>query len=153
MKYLVARSYEGLPVVEEEYIKNGRTYCKVLTKKGLAKEVRTYSQEEWNKVYGATAPKASAATLVCDQKHLLGFDKGYITIFKGAVAANEHFFEKSSSRFHVAWGWYIVSTEEVPALPDKVQAVKLPWEAVAANDKMLKPVKEVKKICQKLLQN
>ena len=153
MKYLVAKSYEELPVVEEEYTKNGRTYCKVLTKKGVAKEVRTYTQEEWNKAYGAITPKKSAATLVCDQKHLLGFDKGYITIFKGAVAANESFFEKSCARLHSAWGWYIVSTEEVPTLPSGVYAKQLPWEMVAANDKMIKPIEEVKKICQKLLRN
>ena len=153
MKYLVAKSYEELPIVEEEYTKNGRTYCKVLTKKGVAKEVRTYTQEEWNKAYGAITPKKSAGTLDCDQKHLLGFDKGYITIFKGAVAANEHFFEKSCARFHIAWGWYIVSTEEIPTLPSGVYAKQLPWEMVAANDKMIKPIEEVKKICQKLLRN
>lgn len=153
MKYLVAKSYEELPVVEEEYTKNGRTYCKVLTKKGVAKEVRTYTQEEWNKLYGIITPKKSAGTVVCDQKHLLGFDKGYITIFKGAVAANEHFFEKSNARFNVAFGWYIVSTEEVPTLPSGVYTKQLPWEMVAANDKMIKPIEEVKKICQKLLQN
>lgn len=153
MKYLVAKSYEELPVVEEEYTKNGRTYCKVLTKKGVAKEVRTYTQEEWNKAYGAITPKKSAGAVVCDQKHLLGFDKGYITIFKGAVAANEHFFEKSCARYCVAWGWYIVSTEEVPTLPSGVYAKQLPWEMVAANDKMIKPIEEVKKICQKLLRN
>lgn len=153
MKYLVAKSYEELPVVEEEYTKNGRTYCKVLTKKGVAKEVRTYTQEEWNKLYSVITPKKSAGTVVCDQKHLLGFDKGYITIFKGAVAANESFFEKSCARLHSAWGWYIVSTEEVPTLPSGVYAKQLPWEMVAANDKMIKPVEEVKKICQKLLRN
>lgn len=153
MKYLVAKSYEELPVVEEEYTKNGRTYCKVLTKKGVAKEVRTYTQEEWNRAYGAITPKKSAGVVVCDQKHLLGFDKGYITIFKGAVAANEPFFEKSCARLHVAWGWYIVSTEEVPTLPSGVYAKQLPWEMVAANDKMIKPIEEVKKICQKLLRN
>ena len=153
MKYYVAKSYEGLPVVEEEYTKNGRTYCKVRTTKGVAKEVRTYTQEEWNKLYGVITPKKSAGTVVCEQKHLLGFDKGYITIFKGAVVKNEHFFEQSCARFHIAWGWYIVSTEEVPKLPDGVTAVKLNWEDVAANDKMLKPIEEVKKICQKLLRN
>lgn len=154
MKYYVAKSYEGLPVVEEEYTKNGHTYCKVRTTKGIAKEVRTYTQEEWNKLYGAITPKKSAGTVICDQKHLLGFDKGYITIFKGAVAANESFFEKSNARFNVAWGWYVVSTEEVPELPDKVYAAKLSWEMVAANDnKMLKSIEEVKKICQKLLRN
>ena len=153
MKYLVAKSYEELPVVEEEYTKNGRTYCKVLTKKGVAKEVRTYTQEEWNKLYSVITSKKSAGAIVCDQKHLLGFDKGYITIFKGAVAANEPFFEKSCARLHVAWGWYIVSTEEVPTLPSGVYAKQLPWEMVAANDKMIKPIEEVKKICQKLLRN
>lgn len=153
MKYFVAKSYEGLPVVEEEYTKNGRTYCKVLTAKGVAKEVRTYTQEEWNKLYGIITPKKSAGTAIYDQKRLLGFDKGYITIFKGAVAANESFFEKSNARYCIAWGWYIVSTEEVPELPNGVSAVKLNWEDVAANDKMLKPIEEVKKICQKLLRN
>lgn len=148
----VAKSYEGLPVVEEEYTKNGRTYCKVLTAKGIAKEVRTYTEAEYKKLYGSVS-KTNSVESGFDQKKALGFDKGYITIFKGAVVKNEHFFEQSCARFHIAWGWYIVSTEEVPKLPDGVTAVKLNWEDVAANDKMLKPIEEVKKICQKLLRN
>lgn len=147
----VAKSYEGLPVVEEEYTKNGRTYCKVLTAKGVAKEVRTYTESEYKKMYGVA--KTTSIEAKFNQKKALGFDKGYITIFKGAVVKNEHFFEQSCARFHIAWGWYIVSTEEVPELPDEVTAVKLNWEDVAANDKMLKPIEEVKKICQKLLRN
>lgn len=148
----VAKSYEGLPVVEEEYTKNGRTYCKVRTVKGTIKEVRTYTEAEYKKLYGSVSKTVSSKTEF-NQKKALGFDKGYITIFKGAVVKNEHFFEQSCARFHIAWGWYIVSTEDVPELPDGVIAVKLPWEDVAANDKMLKPIEEVKKICQKLLRN
>lgn len=148
----VAKSYEGLPVVEEEYTKNGRTYCKVRTVKGTIKEVRTYTEAEYKKLYGSISKTVSSKTEF-NQKKALGFDKGYITIFKGAVAANEHFFEQSCARYCVAWGWYIVSTEDVPKLPNGVIAVKLNWEDVAANDKMLKPIEEVKKICQKLLRN
>ena len=148
----IAKSYEGLPIVENEYTKNGRTYCKVLTNKGVAKEIRTYTEAEYNKMYGVTA-KAVSNIGPYNQKKMLGFDKGYITIFKGAVGANEHFFEQSNARFHTAWGWYIVSTEDIPELPNGVNAVKLNWEDVAANDKMLKPIEEVKKICQKLLRN
>ena len=144
----VAKSYEGLSVVEEEYTKNGRTYCKVLTNKGITKEVRTYTEAEYNKMYGVA--KATPTIEPCNQKKMLGFDKGYITIFKGAVGANEHFFEQSCARFHIAWGWYIISTEEVPELPNGVSAVKLNWEDVAADDKMLKPIEEVKKICKSL---
>lgn len=145
----VAKSYEGLPVVEEEYRKNGRTYCKVRTAKGTVKEVRTYTEVEYNKMYGSVAVSKTEF----NQKKALGFDKGYITIFKGAVAANEEFFSKSNARGHSAWGWYIVSTEDVPELPNGVSAVRLNWEDVAANDKTLKPIEEVKKICQKLLRN
>ena len=147
----VAKSYEGLPVVEEEYTKNGRTYCKVRTNKGTIKEIRTYTEAEYNKMYGVA--KAIPIAEPYNQKKMLGFDKGYITIFKGAIAANEEFFEQSSARFCVAWGWYIVSTEDVPKLPNGVSAVRLNWEDVAATDKMLKPIEEVKKICQKLLKS
>lgn len=147
----VAKSYEGLPVVEEEYTKSGRTYCKVRTNKGTIKEIRTYTEAEYNKMYGVT--KITPIAESYNQKKMLGFDKGYITIFKGAVAANEEFFSKSNARCCVAWGWYIVSTEDVPELPHGVSAVRLNWEDVAANDKMLKPIEEVKKICQKLLRN
>ncbi len=142
----VAKSYEGLPVVEEKYSKNGRTYCKVRTAKGTVKEVRTYTEVEYNKMYGVA--KATPIAEFYNQKKMLGFDKGYITIFKGAVAANEEFFSKSNARGHAAWGWYIVSTEDVPELPNGVSAVRLNWEDVAANDKTLKPIEEVKKICQ-----
>lgn len=142
----VAKSYEGLPVVKEEYTKNGRTYCKVRTVKGTVKEVRTYTEVEYKKLYGSVSKTVSSKTEF-NQKKALGFDKGYITIFKGAVVKNEHFFEQSCARFHIAWGWYIVSTEEVPELPDGVTAVKINWEDVAANDKMLKSIEEVKKIC------
>lgn len=145
----VAKSYEGLPVVEEEYSKNGRTYCKVRTAKSTVKEVRTYTEAEYNKMYGSvTVSKTDSSKTEFNQKKALGFDKGYITIFKGAVDTNEEFFSKSTARYCVAWGWYIVSTEEVPELPNGVSAVRLNWEDVAANDKTLKPIEEVKKICQ-----
>lgn len=122
----VAKSYEGLPIVEEEYTKNGRSYCKVRTTKGVIKEVRTYTEAEYNKMYNITA--VSSVEDFDTLKHILGFDKGYVTIFKGAVAANEEFFNKSNARFHVAMGWYIVSTEEVPTLPNGVTTVKYTWE-------------------------
>ena len=43
MELYVAKSYQGLPVVEEPYKKGGKTYCKVKMKSGAAKEVRSIS--------------------------------------------------------------------------------------------------------------
>ena len=51
MEILVAKSYQGLPIVEEPYVKSGKTYCKVKTKSGSVKEVRTYTQKEYDKMY------------------------------------------------------------------------------------------------------
>ena len=49
MELYVAKSYQGLPVVEEPYKKGGKTYCKGRTPKAVLKEVRVYSQKEYEK--------------------------------------------------------------------------------------------------------
>lgn len=59
MEILVAKSYQGLPVVEEPYVKSGKTYCKVKMKSGSVKEVRTYTQKEYDKMYPAPLPSGS----------------------------------------------------------------------------------------------
>ena len=128
MEILVAKSYQGLPVVEEPYVKSGKTYCKVKTKSGSVKEVRTYTQKEYDKMYPAPPAKWKP------QREILGFgEDGYIIIFNGA-GPHEEFFEQSISRYHRVWGWYIPSNETVPVLPDGVTAVMLPWERVGGDN-------------------
>ena len=139
----VAKSYEGLTVVEEEYIKNGRTYCKVRTNKGTIKEIRTYTEAEYNKMYGVA--KAIPITEPYNQKKMLGFDKGYITIFKGAIAANEEFFEKGPFRYSRWTGWYLPSNETVPALPEGVTSKILPWEIIGMDNGKIKEEKQLLK--------
>lgn len=39
MEIYVAKSYQGLPIVEEPYEKSGKSYCKVRLKSGNLKEV------------------------------------------------------------------------------------------------------------------
>jgi hypothetical protein len=65
-------------------------------------------------------------------KDVLGFEKGYITIFKGdTYAVVDWFRERPECRFHTYWGWYVISTEEVPTLPAGIEAVQLRWEDVS----------------------
>ena len=128
MEILVAKSYQGLPVVEEPYVKSGKTYCKVKMKSGSVKEVRTYTQKEYDKMYPAPPAKWKP------QREILGFgEDGYIIIFYGA-GPHEEFFEQSIARYHRVWGWYIPSNETVPVLPDGVTAVMLPWERVGGDN-------------------
>ena len=128
MEILVAKSYQGLPIIEEPYVKSGKTYCKVKMKSGSIKEVRTYTQKEYDKMYPAPPAKWKP------QREMLGFgEDGYVIIFNGA-GPHEEFFEKSIARYHRIMGWYVPSNETVPVLPDGVTAVMLPWEYVGGDN-------------------
>ena len=130
----VAKSYTALPIEEGPYQVNGRMYCKVRQKTGALKQVRWYSDAEYARMYPeekVIAPDTDRKT----QKDILGFEKGYITIFKGDTYANLEWFKHSIARYCRFWGWYIVSTDEIPAdLPDTVTPVQLPWEIVGKED-------------------
>ena len=128
MEILVAKSYQGLPIIEEPYVKSGKTYCKVKMKSGSIKEVRTYTQKEYDKMYPAPPAKWKS------QREMLGFgEDGYVIIFNGA-GPHEEFFEKSIARYHRIMGWYVPSNETVPVLPDGVTAVMLLWEYVGGDN-------------------
>ena len=94
---MVAKSYQKMEQVGEPYAKeNGRIYVKVKnTTTGAIKEVRWYNETEYARMYpGETA----SDKLNVNQKNILGFQEGYITIFKGNVEANEYWFERSIAR-------------------------------------------------------
>lgn len=123
-----AKSYMALPVLRGPYMKSGRQYCIVKTNNGKEKEVRWYSDREWAKMYGAEAPSDATTR---PQKAVLGFEKGFITLVRGKESA----LEASIARYCVHWGWYIISTDEVP--PGFTTAI-LPWEKVGNPNGSLK---------------
>ena len=127
---MVAKSYQELKMISEEpYAKaNGRLYVKVLTKNGSEREVRWYNAEEYAKMYPGESvdPKMSF-----NQKNMLGFQKGYITIFKGNQEKYEDWFDNSIARYCRHWGWYVVSADTIPFdLPTGLEPVELKWEMV-----------------------
>ena len=128
MELYVAKSYQGLPVVEEPYKKGGKTYCKVKMKSGAAKEVRVYSQKEYEKMYPAPEPKWKP------QRELLGFgEDGFILIFNNKPEF-ETFYEKGPFRYHRVFGWYLPGNEIVPALLPGIVPKVLSWETVGGED-------------------
>ncbi len=136
----VAKSYTGLPVVEGPYQANGRMYCKIRQQNGTLKQVRWYSDAEYNRMYPEEKVAVAAAPVRSTQREALGFQKGYITIFKGDTYGNLEWFKRSIARYCKWWGWYIVSTDEVPAnLPTSVSPVQLPWALVGKEDGTLLP--------------
>ena len=139
MEIYVAKSYQGLPIVEEPYEKSGKSYCKVRMKSGSIKEVRVYTEKEYEKMYPLPKPKWAP------QRKMLGFgDEGYIIIFNNKPEFEE-FYEKGPFRYSRFFGWYLPGNETVPVLPDGIIPKVLPWEIVGNTDGELKEEKELLK--------
>ena len=159
---MVAPSYKNYKQVSEPYQKNGKTYIKLEhPNTHNIREARYYTEQEYQKQYGSTAagtPKASTEVvnpsgrgafgkILKPLKDVLGFNKGYITIFKGEVEAVEEWFKISPCRYHNAWGWYLVSTDEMPdPIPAGIEPVLLNWEEVSINDETLKARNELQEV-------
>ena len=147
MEYYVAKSYQGWEQLTEPYEINKKMYVKVRKPSGgEPKQVRAYTEHEYNKLYEktcaspvqqATETRPSAPVV----KNILGFQEGYIWIFKGDLDRADYWFERTPEcRYHVDFGWYIVSTDSVPFdIPSCIESVQLPWEKVGNNDGTLLP--------------
>lgn len=119
---MVSKSFESFPQLCAPFEKNGKMYVKVQNPKTLTiREVRWYEP----KGYKETRPL----------RDVLGFSKGYITVFCGDIENNEFFFNKSPCRFHNKFGWYLPSDIDFNfTLPQNVIAKQLLWEN--AKDKL-----------------
>ena len=149
----VAKSYQELEIVGDVFVSSGRQYVNVKLKSGKLKTVRWYSDAEYRKMYPeAVAIARSADPFSKSQKEVLGFTKGYITIFKGDTYAEVDWFRASIARYTRWWGWYIISTEEVPAdLPEGITPIQLPWELVGQEDGNLKPEHLIKEAVESII--
>lgn len=135
----VAKSYQGLPLLSEPFEQSGRMYVKVQMKNGNEKTIRSYTEKEYNKMYPADPIIIkSKDPYYKSQKLTLGFDKGYVWIFRGAIADNDEWFAVSPCRCCKYWGWYLPSTIEMPKdLPANLEPVKLSWEPMGNDEDWL----------------
>lgn len=128
---LVAKSFQELPILGDVFTESGKTYIMVQCKNGRERKVRTYTAKEYMKMYPGEVVKESKAKpwdkYYKSQKITLGFEKGYITIYKGITEENEDFFRLAPTRHCRFWGWYLPSGESaLEQLPEGVTAVTLP---------------------------
>lgn len=127
-----AKSYANYPILEGPYEKNGKEYVIVKTKTNPHKEVRWYTGAEYAKMYGLSYDYRF------DPHKAFGFDKGYIHVFTSDGGETNEFFRNSVARYSTFFGWYIRSVDKVPTeLPDGVRAIKIMWEDISKDGKML----------------
>ena len=155
--FYVAKTYDNWPRETEPYIANGRYYVKVRSPKGDVKQVRAYNEREYAKLY-KEAPCASPVQPTVNTqgpvvKKILGFEKGYIWIFKGDLDNAEYWFTATKEcRYHCQFGWYIVSTDEIPTnIPSCITPVRLEWEKVGNENGTLLPKEAVASAIESLI--
>lgn len=141
---MVAKSFQSMQQLGEPFLEKDKMYVQVKNEKtGTIRKVRWYTELEYAKMYGEKIEKPVSEFI--HQKQALGFEKGYITIFKGDTYANLEWFRDSIARYCKWWGWYIVSTDEIPQdIPEGIIPVQLAWELVGTEQGCLKSDKEVK---------
>ena len=133
----VAPSFTNLERLSEPFEENGKEYILVKTKSGTTRKVRWYEE-----------PMKKIRPL----KEVLGFTKGYITIFKGNTYSLLEWFQKSTARYHKFFGWYFVSDEELPEIPAGITPIQLKWEDVAfADEDQLRPESQIKEHIDSLM--
>ena len=149
---MVAKSFQNLEIVEGPFTSNGRQYVKVKSPRGNIRAIRWYTEAEYNRLF-PSSPAEAAAIPKKSQKDSLGFSKGYITIFKGDTYPYREWFRASIARYARWWGWYIISTDEVPKdLPADLEPIKLPWEVVGSEDgKLFENEQNIKKAVEALI--
>ena len=133
----VAPSFTNLERLSEPFEENGKEYILVKTKSGTTRKVRWYEE-----------PMKKIRPL----KEVLGFTKGYITIFKGDTYSLLEWFQDSTARYHKFWGWYFTSEEELPEIPAGITPIQLKWEDVAfADEDQLRPESQIKEHIDSLM--
>ena len=134
---MVAPSFANLERLSEPFEENGKEYILVKTKSGTTRKVRWYEE-----------PMKKIRPL----KEVLGFTKGYITIFKGDTYSLLEWFQESTARYHKIWGWYFISEEELPEIPAGLTPIQLKWEDVAfADEDQLRPESQIKEHIDSLM--
>lgn len=149
---MVAPSYQSYKIVSEPFQKGNKTYIKIEhPNTHNVRDARFYTEAEYEKAYGKKAANHFTNSQF-NQREVLGFgEKNYITIFKGPSAQFEDYFNKSPMRYSTSFGWYLPSTEEVPAnLPAQLLPVKLGWSIVGADENNLAEKETVQKAIRDL---
>lgn len=126
----VAKSYQNIKISGEPYQVNGRMYVKLET----GKQVRWYTDAEYAKMYAGKEDKP-VRQMPKTEKEALGFENGFITIFKGDTYAALEWFRASVCKYNKIFGWYCSSTEELPNdIPIGIDPIRIEWDNVSAED-------------------
>ena len=108
----VAPSYQSLKVLSAPYQKGPKFYIKVLSTRGIEKEVRFYTDPEFRTLYPHLAPEGFS-----NLASTFGFSKDDPTetllVLRNVKPEDEEFLNSSSARFATFLGWYLIPNSSI----------------------------------------
>ena len=133
----VAKSFQSMELCGNPYAAGNKMYIKIRNPKtGTVRQVRWYTDAEYAKMY---PEEKIVDPFYRTQKDTLGFEAGFITIFKGDTERFSDYLRFLGARYTRWWGWYLPSAITVPTdLPPALTPVQLPWDLVGQNNSILK---------------
>lgn len=144
---MVAKSYEGLEAVTDPYTLNGKQYIKVQMKNGSIKQVRWYTEAEYNKYYSPVKVIQPAKS----PKLVMGFYNDFVTIFKGNTYEAKEWLKEHEAKYNKTMGWYIPGDKLVPdVFPTGIEPITLRWEQISDGEQP-KSDSEIKAVVESLI--
>ena len=129
---MVAPSFQSMTVVSDIYLKNGKQYIDVRNPgTGNVRSVRWYSDTEYTRQYGKTAPNNSQNEVLANSlKKARGFTEGPIILIRNTKSTDETWLCDSKARYAVDTGWYFISGDsDIPSdYPKHLCFMYLSWE-------------------------
>lgn len=162
--YKVAKPYQAYEQIGQAYTRDGLNYIKVKTDDGVEKEVRLYTNAEYNFLLGMQAQKNKeleqrrkvAQSYNEERKINAGFEKGYIVTIIGNTYPKREQLKKYGAIFSNIFLWHFKGGDE----PRQAKTLlgfelrKLTWEEVSHKNEVgatiLKPTNEIKKMLESI---
>lgn len=117
-----------------------------MTKKGTPKEVRWYSDVEYNKMYPTVATSVMAVMHDVDYRKVFSCIDGYIMLVKNVGDWEDEHMQDLNRQYkcfqyanHL--GWFVKNRDNLPE--GQVEIALLPWDVISLDDVLL-PADEVK---------
>ena len=128
-------------ITSTPFVKNGKSYITVEhPKTGNRRDVRWYTDAEYAKLYNVKAE--------INLKKARGFSNGPILLIRNAKPSDTEWLYKSNARYATDVGWYIVSTEELPAdAPKHFKYFILTWDEFQMATPISSILKQKQPIC------
>lgn len=146
---MVAPSFQSYTMLTPEpFAKGDKLYVTVRhPTTGNSRNVRWYTDTEYRRAYGGANKSKEEKDGFAGLAVARGFKQGPILLIRNWKPSDEAWLGHSVARYAVDVGWYIASTDQLPAeYPSHFRFLLLTWKEFSLDERHMKSQSELSKI-------